>query len=127
MLETQREKMSIICISFLCFVIICIFNFLFCIVFPTFIKVSVSSICLNNIWEVTRIISIILVMILKTSLVAQISVCLHCRRPGFNPWVRKISWRRKWQPTPVSLPGKSHGRRSLVGYKSKGSQRVGHD
>ena len=63
--------MSIICISFLCFVIICIFNFLFCIVFPTFIKVSVSSICLNNIWEVTRIISIILVMILKTSLVAQ--------------------------------------------------------
>ena len=35
---------------------------------------------------------------------------------GFSPWVRKISWRRKWQPTPVFLPGKSHGRRSLVGY-----------
>ena len=29
-------------------------------------------------------------------------------RPGFNPWVGKISWRRKWQPTPVFLPGKSH-------------------
>ena len=33
-----------------------------------------------------------------------------------NPWVGKISWRRKWQPTPVFLPGKSHGWRSLVGY-----------
>ena len=35
---------------------------------------------------------------------------------GFNPWVGKILWRRKWQPTPVFLPGKSHGQRSLVGY-----------
>ena len=35
--------------------------------------------------------------------------------PGFYPWVRKIPWRRKWQPTPVFLPGESHGRRSLVG------------
>ena len=38
------------------------------------------------------------------------------KRHGFNPWVRKIPWRRKWQPTPVFLPGKSHGQRSLVGY-----------
>ena len=37
----------------------------------------------------------------------------RCR---FNPWVGKISWRRKWQSTPVFLPGKSHGQRSLVGY-----------
>ena len=28
-------------------------------------------------------------------------VCLQCRRPRFDPWVRKISWRRTWQPTPV--------------------------
>ena len=34
------------------------------------------------------------------------SDCLQCRRPGFDPWVGKISWRRKWQPTPVLLPGK---------------------
>ena len=34
----------------------------------------------------------------------------------FNPWVRKIPWRRKWQPTPVFLPGESHGQRSLGGY-----------
>ena len=39
----------------------------------------------------------------------------QCRKPGFDPWVRKIPWRRKWQPTPVFLPGKSHGQRSLVG------------
>ena len=44
------------------------------------------------------------------------SMCLQCRRPGFNPWVGKIPWRRKWQPTPVLLPGKFHGWRSLVGY-----------
>ena len=33
-----------------------------------------------------------------------------------DPWVRKIPWRRKWQPTPVFLPGKFHGERSLVNY-----------
>ena len=44
------------------------------------------------------------------------SVCLQCGRPGFDPWVGKICWRRKWQSTPVLLPGKSHGQRSLVGY-----------
>jgi len=33
----------------------------------------------------------------------------------FNPWARKIPWRREWQPTPVFLPGESHGQRSLVG------------
>ena len=42
------------------------------------------------------------------------SVCLQCERPGFDPWVGEIPWRRKWQPTPVLLPWKSHGRRSLV-------------
>ena len=42
------------------------------------------------------------------------------RRCVFNPWVRKIPWRRKWQPTPVFLPGKSHGWRNLVSYKSMG-------
>ena len=40
--------------------------------------------------------------------------------PGFNPWVGKIPWRRKWQPTPVLLPGKSYGWRSLVGYSPWG-------
>ena len=43
-------------------------------------------------------------------------MCLHCGRPGFDPWVGKIPWRRKWQSTPGLLPGKSHGQRSLIGY-----------
>ena len=42
-------------------------------------------------------------------------ICLQCRRPSFYPWVSKIPWRREGLPTPVFLPGKSHGQRSLVG------------
>ena len=42
-------------------------------------------------------------------------ICLQCRRPGFNPWFRKIPWRREWLPTPVFLPGEFHEQRSLVG------------
>jgi len=38
------------------------------------------------------------------------------KRHRFNYWVEKIPWRRAWQPTPVLLPGKSHGQRSLEGY-----------
>ena len=44
----------------------------------------------------------------------QESTC-HCRKPGFNPWVGKSPWRRKWQLTPVFLPEKSHRQRSVVG------------
>ena len=40
--------------------------------------------------------------------------CRKQKRQGFNPWVRKIPWRRKWQPSPVFLPGESHGPRSLA-------------
>ena len=39
----------------------------------------------------------------------------QCRRHGFNPWVGKIAWSMKWQPTPVFLRGESQGQRSLVG------------
>ena len=47
------------------------------------------------------------------------SACQY-RRHRFHAWVRKISWRRKWQPTPIFLPGKSYGQRSLVGYSPWG-------
>ena len=40
----------------------------------------------------------------------------RCKILGFSPWVKEIPWRRAWQPTPVFLPGESHGRRGLVGY-----------
>ena len=46
--------------------------------------------------------------------------CRRCRRHRFTPWVWKIPWRRKWQPTPVFLPGKSHGQRSLAGHSAWG-------
>ena len=48
------------------------------------------------------------------------STCCCRRRKGcgFDPWVGSVPWRRKWQPTPGFLPGKSHAQRSLVGYSS---------
>ena len=50
----------------------------------------------------------------------------RCNRHGFDAWVRKIPWRRKWQPTPVFLPGESHG---LTAWQAtvRGVPRVGHD
>ena len=48
------------------------------------------------------------------------------RRPGFNPWVRKIPWKRKWQPTPVFLPGESPWTEEPGGLQPIGSQRVRH-
>ena len=49
-------------------------------------------------------------------------VCQYRRykRHGFNPQVKKIPWRRAWQPTPVFLPEESHGQRSLAGYGPQG-------
>ena len=46
--------------------------------------------------------------------------CRRHERFWLDPWVRKMPWRRRWQPTPVFLPGKSPGRRSLVGYRPWG-------
>ena len=47
-------------------------------------------------------------------------ICLQCRTPGFEPWVRKMPWRREWQPTPVFLPRESHKQMSLSGYSPWG-------
>ena len=52
--------------------------------------------------------------------------CLQWWSRRFNPWVGKIPWRRKWQPTPVILREKFHGQRSLVGY-SPWDRRVRYD
>ena len=51
----------------------------------------------------------------------------QCKRCKFNSWVGKIPRGRKWQPTPVFLPGELHGQRRLVGYSPWGHKRVGHD
>ena len=54
------------------------------------------------------------------------STCQY-RRCEFNLWVRKIPWRSKGQPTPIFLPGKSHGQMRLVGCTPWGLKRVKHD
>ena len=46
------------------------------------------------------------------------------RRCRFDPWVKKISWRRQWKPIPIFLPGKFHGQRSLVGYSPWGRKKL---
>ena len=51
----------------------------------------------------------------------------QCGRRGFNPWVGKILWRRKWQPTPAFLPGKLHGQRGAWRVTVHGSPKIGHD
>ena len=48
--------------------------------------------------------------------------CRRHKRHGLDPCVRKVPWRRKWQPTPVFSSGESHGQRSLVGYSPWGRQ-----
>ena len=57
---------------------------------------------------------------------AKESAC-QCRRCRLDPWVGKIPWRRKWLPTPVFLPGESHGQRGLEGYSPWGHKRVKHN
>ena len=65
---------------------------------------------------------------LGASLVALlVRICPQFKRPRFNPWVKKILWKRKWQPTPVFLPGKSNGQRSLVHYSPRGPKGIEHD
>ena len=65
----------------------------------------------------------------RASLVAQVvkKSFFQCRTPEFDPWVKKISWRREQLATPVFWPGEFHGQSSLAGYSLWGSQRVRHD
>ena len=51
-----------------------------------------------------------------------VKICLQCTRPGYEPWIGKIPWRREWQPTAVFLSGESHGQRSLAGHGPWGHQ-----
>ena len=50
--------------------------------------------------------------------------CRKYKRCGFDAWVRKILWRGAWHPTPVFLPGESHGQRSLAGYGPYGREEL---
>ena len=53
-------------------------------------------------------------------MVNNLPAVLETKKTTFDPWVRMIPWRKKWQPTPVFLPGKSHGQRNLIDYSPKG-------
>ena len=64
------------------------------------------------------------VMSLLFNMLSRLIVSLVAQRPGFDPWVGKIPWRKKWQPTSVLLPGKSHGWRSLAGYNPWGCKEL---
>ena len=68
----------------------------------------------------SKFLNLFLVLVIK-NLPANAGVI---KRHRFDPWVRKTPWRRKWQPTPVFLPGKSHGQRSLVGYSPQGHKEL---
>ena len=54
-------------------------------------------------------------------------ICLQSERPGFDPWVGKIPWKRAWAPTTGFLPGESPWAEQSGGLQSMGSQRIGHD
>ena len=80
-------------------------------------------------WRATLLVSSIraLIPFMWASLVTQmVKIHLQFWRPGFDPWVGKIPWRRERLPTAVCLPGEFHGQRSLEGYSPR-LQRVGHD
>ena len=55
----------------------------------------------------------------RQTFVGKVTLAKQFRRPGFNPWVWRVSWRREWQPTPVFLPGEFQRQRNLVGYNSR--------
>ena len=62
-----------------------------------------------------RLRTVVFVVLLPTCWLRWQRILLQCRRPRFDPWVRKIPWRREWLPTAVFLPGEFYGWRSLVG------------
>ena len=63
---------------------------------------------------------------LRTSSLSSNEFACQYRRHGFDPWVGKVPWRRAWQPTPVFLPRKSNGQRSLAGCSPLG-RRIRHN
>jgi len=73
----------------------------------------------GNMLSKCNCVSLCLILGLSGGSVDKESAC-QCRRCGFDPWVRKIPWRRAWQPTPVFLPGKFHGQRNLADYSPLG-------
>jgi len=82
-----------------------------------FSQTQINNLSINRsrlhlpLWSIAKtvhLLSVTFVLVMSKGLpwwLRQLSICLQCGRPGFNPWVGKISWRREWQPTLVLLPG----------------------
>ena len=86
--------------------------------------ISTSSLVL---WISENLLGFLMTQCLVASLVVQMVKNLPAmHKMCFDPWIRKIPWRRAQQPTPVFLPGESHEQRNLAGY-SPWCCRVGHD
>ena len=89
------------------------------------IMIALKIYSLNNFQVYNTVLLIILTMLcIGASQLALVVKNLSANeadmRQEFNLWVRKMPWRRKWQPTPVFLPGKSNGQRSLAVYSPWG-------
>ena len=79
---------------------------------------------LKKIWMYNVPVPFFLKAILRVRWLSGKEPACQCRRCEFDPWVGKILWKRKQQPTPIFLLGKSHGQRSLVGYSPWGHKEV---
>ena len=77
-------------------------------------------------WQIWKLLSAELLNIRKLIgllwQLRQYKIYLQYRKPGFDPWVGKIAWKREWLPTPVFLPGEFHGQRNLAGYSPWGGR-----
>ena len=89
-------------------------------------RINMSSSDMDIIEDISFLIKVSLVLWLPRGPSGKEPTCPHMRYKtlGFDPWLGKIPWRRKWQPVPGFLPGKSHGQKEPGGLQSMGSQEV---
>ena len=113
--STVKMNLSVLCCIIFFNVLVGSVSFLALIFFSIFLIYNFSQFPTSTLWINPR-------SWLPRWLRGKDSPCQWRRfkRLQFNPCVGKIPWRRKWQPIPVFLPGKSHGQRSLVSYSSWG-------
>ena len=70
----------------------------------------------DHVWPTVKHLPSSFLAFLQSQSLLWVQPDLQCGRPSFHPWVRKIPWRREWLPTPVFLPGESHGQRMSMGW-----------
>ena len=83
--------------------------------------------CPLNVQSLDSLTTFIHILCLPTMHSLLPTIIYHHLDSQLLPLILLLIWRRKWQATPVFLPGKSHGQRTLVSYSPRGHKRVGHD